>query len=344
MMIDHWIEYFGLEKSVGSFVFLTSLFVLFTTVAYSLFIIVALFLNAKLASRTEARIGVRVGGMFGLFFPVANLIRSSAKRDITPSLWVHINFALQMATVSGIVFTLPLNPYFYPIQSDYGILVPLLLTLMFFTMRIALMFSASAVEVRLSAVRTVAMVTACLAPLTFLVFFLGQELGGYSFQSIINSKQALGHWTILRGPLVFLAAFGFVFCSLPMISGLRNETLYFDPLFSKTDVQIYNRLIIEIFEFTWWIYTAVLFFGGWSIPFVGLGTSFHGDIPIGIGLVLGTAVLMFKGLTFYLLGSWVRRWVPVARMDQLTDRIWKVGLPLSLILMIGGLLWKQIQQ
>jgi NADH-quinone oxidoreductase subunit H len=74
---------------------------------------------------------------------------------------------------------------------------------------------------------------------------------------------------------------------------------------------------------------AILFFGGWNLPFLTLpeGTIF--------GALLGHAILMGKIVFFCLLQIVIRWTIPRFRYDQLMNLGWKYLLPLSLVNLMG---------
>jgi NADH-quinone oxidoreductase subunit H len=74
--------------------------------------------------------------------------------------------------------------------------------------------------------------------------------------------------------------------------------------------------------------TAILFFGGWQLPFP---TPFFAHwAPLLVSLV-GFGVFAIKTLFFFLLNGMVRALVPRYRYDQLMRLGWKVFLPTSLV-------------
>src|SRR5262249_38685129 len=81
---------------------------------------------------------------------------------------------------------------------------------------------------------------------------------------------------------------------------------------------------------------AVLFLGGWDIPFVSEATL----RALGNwGALLGFASLMLKALAFLFFYVWVRWTIPRFRFDQLMALGWKVLLPLGLAqVLLTGLL------
>ncbi len=73
--------------------------------------------------------------------------------------------------------------------------------------------------------------------------------------------------------------------------------------------------------------TAVLFFGGWQLPFPA---NFQGWNPTLVSFI-GFVVFALKTLFFFLLNGMVRAVVPRYRYDQLMRLGWKVFLPTSLV-------------
>ena len=72
---------------------------------------------------------------------------------------------------------------------------------------------------------------------------------------------------------------------------------------------------------------VVLFFGGYTLPFVELGD--------GLGsIVLSGFIFAAKVFFFLFLYIWVRWTLPRFRYDQLMDLGWKVMLPVSLVLIV----------
>jgi formate hydrogenlyase subunit 4 len=77
-------------------------------------------------------------------------------------------------------------------------------------------------------------------------------------------------------------------------------------------------------------FCAVLFLGGWQIPFVDVAT-----LPGPIGPILGFISLIIKVFLFVFILMWFRGTLPRFRIDHLLDFGWKFLVPLSLVLMIG---------
>ena len=82
---------------------------------------------------------------------------------------------------------------------------------------------------------------------------------------------------------------------------------------------------------------VTLFFGGWTLPFLGLD---HTATSLIMGVVQ-ILVFLLKMLVFMVLFIWVRWMFPRFRYDQLMDLGWRTFLPLSLvnILVTAIILW-----
>ena len=82
---------------------------------------------------------------------------------------------------------------------------------------------------------------------------------------------------------------------------------------------------------------VTLFFGGWTLPFLGLD---HPATTVGMGIAQ-IVVFLVKMLLFVVLFIWVRWMFPRFRYDQLMDLGWRRFVPLALvnILITAVILW-----
>lgn len=77
---------------------------------------------------------------------------------------------------------------------------------------------------------------------------------------------------------------------------------------------------------------TLLYFGGWSIPFVNL-TDF--GLPQNVVALISIAVFVGKTLFFIFVFLWIRWTLPRFRYDQLMNLGWKGLLPLSILNLMG---------
>ena len=150
--------------------------------------------------------------------------------------------------------------------------------------------------------------------------------------------QIENYWFIVSQPLgffIFLVT-TFAECSrtpfdLPeaeneLVGGYHTEYSSFK--FSLFQLAEYGHLVTAS------LIMAVIFLGGWDIPFVDLS----GFNPIVVGL-LGVIAIVAKTAAFIFLFMWVRWTIPRFRYDQIQRIGWKVLLPLALINLVATMLW-----
>ncbi|MBN1563722.1 MAG: NADH-quinone oxidoreductase subunit H [Anaerolineae bacterium] len=96
--------------------------------------------------------------------------------------------------------------------------------------------------------------------------------------------------------------------------------------------------------FTLGLLTAILFMGGWRIPFVPLDWVQEGKyLGSFIWNLLGFVMLLSKAMIAYFVLIWVRMTLPRLRIDHLLNFNWKFLVPLSLInLLVVAFVWKAI--
>ncbi len=86
---------------------------------------------------------------------------------------------------------------------------------------------------------------------------------------------------------------------------------------------------------------VTLFFGGWTLPWLGL------DQPAGAGHwltgLLQIGIFLGKIVAFVVLIMWVRWMLPRFRFDQLMDLGWRRFIPLALANIVITALWLWIK-
>ena len=156
----------------------------------------------------------------------------------------------------------------------------------------------------------------------------------------VITHQADGVWNVFTQPIGFLVFVVSAFAEtnrlpfdLPeaeteLVAGYHTE--YSGMKFAMFFLGEYTAM------FVFSCLVAVLFLGGWDIPFVSEATLHSlGNW----GSLLGFASLLFKALLFLFFYVWVRWTVPRFRFDQLMQLGWKVLLPLGLVQILLTGLW-----
>jgi len=154
-------------------------------------------------------------------------------------------------------------------------------------------------------------------------------VGDLNLSRVID-YQAHGAWLVFKQPLAF-----FIFL---VAAFAETNRLPFDLPESETELvggfhTEYSSMKFALFflgEYASMIASAAmivtLFFGGWTLPFLGLDQP---AATVGVGL-LHIVVFLGKMAVLMLLFIWVRWMLPRFRYDQLMDLGWRRFIPLAL--------------
>jgi NADH-quinone oxidoreductase subunit H len=156
--------------------------------------------------------------------------------------------------------------------------------------------------------------------------------GSMSMVGIIQAQSSM--WYIVSLPVVFLifflagvaetgrSPFDLIEAESELIAGFHTE--YSGIKFGMFMIGEYVHMFALAF------FCAVLFLGGWQIPFIDVAA-----LPGPIGPILGFISLTIKVFLFVFIMMWFRGTLPRFRIDHLLDFGWKFLVPLSLALMIA---------
>jgi NADH-quinone oxidoreductase subunit H len=301
-------------------------------------VIFLIWVERKIAARVQDRLGPNRVGPFGLLQTVADALKMLTKEDITPvgadkfiyNLAPIIAFAAVVLMWAVVPFT-PLH-----IGSDLSIgLLYFVAVGSIATVKIMVAgWSSNNKYALLGAFRTIAQLLSYEVPMVLALLIPVMLAGTMSMQGITAAQQ--GMWYIVMAPV---AAVMFFIANLA-----ETGRAPFDLLEAESEIIAgYN---VEYSGFKWGmfmagefmhvfttaVFTAVLFLGGWSGPFV------H-EIP-----VLGFVYLGLKAAVIYLLSLIIRSTVPRVRIDQLMSFNWKFLVPVSVLnVLVTAFLLKVVQ-
>jgi NADH-quinone oxidoreductase subunit H len=197
----------------------------------------------------------------------------------------------------------------------------------------------------LAAFRAVAQLISYEVPMVIALLVPVLLAGSMSTQSIIEQQYIAYIFAVPMSALIFL------------ISGqAENGRGPFDLLEGESEIVAgfhieYSGMKFGLFmvseflhAFTLGVLTAILFMGGWRIPFVPLETVQDAD---GVGRFLlnlaGFISLLTKAMIAYFVLIWARMTLPRLRIDHLLNFNWKFLVPLSLVnLLVVAFVWKII--
>ena len=294
----------------------------------------------KVMARIQTRIGPNRVGPFGLLQFLADGVKMIAKETPRPAMADKWTYEL-----APYVVVLPVMLAFVPIPFAGGVLVS--------DVRIGLLFILAIAAIRpvgelmagwgsnnkyatLGAARAASLDIAYEVPMVLSAASVILLAGSLSTQTIVAQQQPL--WYFFLQPV---GAFVFFVCALaqagvvPMDLGESESELiagwfteYGGMKFGMFQVATFVSVIFTA------MLTVILYFGGWSIPFVTEGL-FTGLLGATLGLaaftLLGLLVFLAKVSIFVLvvLTTWFT--LPRLRPDQFLSLGWKVLFPLALV-------------
>jgi len=306
----------------------------------------------KVSAWMQDRIGPNRVGPGGLLQPIADGVKFLFKEQVVPGQVEKVMYLLAPAIALAPAFlVLAVIPFGPPVtvlghtvqlaiaDLDVGILfVFAISSLSVYGITLAGWSSRSKYPL-LGGVRSSAQMISyeiCLGLSVVGVFMLA---GSLRLTDVIT-YQADGLWNVFTQPigfLVFLVAafaetnrlpFDLPEAETELVAGYHTE--YSGMKFAMFFLGEYTAM----FVFSCLI--AVLFLGGWDIPFVSEGTL----RSLGNwGSLLGCVSLLLKALFFLFVYVWVRWTIPRFRFDQLMVLGWKVLLPLGLVQILLTGLW-----
>ncbi|MGQ0554057.1 MAG: NADH-quinone oxidoreductase subunit NuoH [Planctomycetota bacterium] len=329
-----------------------------------LFVHIALILTAfmplverKVSAWIQDRIGPNRVGPAGLLQPIADALKFIFKEDVIPG---HVNKALYVlapaVAVVPALLVLAVIPFGPPLEV-LGRSVPLLIADL--DVGILFVFAISSLGVYgivlagwasnskyalLGGVRSSAQMISyevCLGLSVVGIFMVAESLR----LTDIIVLQTDGVWNVFTQPIGFLVFVVAAFAEtnrLPFdLPEAETELVagYHTEYSSMKFAMFYLAEYTGMFVFS--ALLAVLFLGGWDVPFVSETTL----AALGNwGTLIGFASFMLKALAFLFFYVWVRWTIPRFRFDQLMHLGWKVLLPLSLVnIVLTGVidLWRR---
>jgi NADH-quinone oxidoreductase subunit H len=299
-------------------------------------LIILTWLERKIIARIQDRIGPNRAGPFGLLQGLADMIKMFTKEDITPAAADRIvyNIAPGLSMISAIMTfaVIPFAPGF--VGSDLNAALLYIVAVGGLGTLAILMggWASNNKYALLGAFRVVAMLLTYEIPMIMALITVTIAAGSMSMVSIIEAQS--GMWYIVSLPVVFLifflagiaetgrSPFDLIEAESELIAGFHTE--YSGIKFGMFMIGEYVHMFALSF------FCAVLFLGGWQIPFINVGA-----MPGPIGPILGFISLIIKVFLFVFIMMWFRGTLPRFRIDHLLDFGWKFLVPLSLVLMIG---------
>ncbi len=302
-------------------------------------LVILTWLERKIIARIQRRIGPNRAGPFGLLQGIADMVKMFTKEDITPAKADRLiyNIAPGLAVISSIMAMaiIPFAPGFAGTKLNVGVLYIIAIGGLG---TLAILMGGWASDNKyalLGAFRVVAMLLAYEIPMVIALVVVTLVAGSMSMVDIVVAQTSfpLG-WNVFALPLAFLiffvagvaetgrSPFDLIEAESEIIAGFHTE--YSGIKFGLFMIGEYVHMFALAF------FTAVLFFGGWQIPFVPADI-----LPAPLANLVGFAALLVKTFIFVFIMMWFRGTLPRFRIDHLLDFCWKFLVPVSLVLVIA---------
>ena len=271
-------------------------------------------------ARFQSRLGPNRWGPFGLFQPIADVLKLLSKEDVIPAVADKKLFALAPIVLlfpALIVFSvIPLYEDSYLGSLNVGVLFILGVTGVNTIAILMAGWSSRNKYALLGAMRGVAMLISYEVPMVITLLGTVLMAGSISLSGIVASQSI---WFIITQPLGFLV---FIIAASAEMSRAP-----FDMIESESELGAgyhteYSGIkfgILQLAEFMAPIVTAVLV----TVLFLG-GAKSHFGIPGPFWFAIKTFAVVFALL-------WVRVTLPRLRVDQIMAFAWKGLLPMAII-------------
>ncbi len=299
-------------------------------------LIVLTWLERKIIARIQDRLGPNRAGPFGWFQAFADMIKMFTKEDITPANADRVvyNIAPGLAVFSSIMAlaVVPFAPGFAGTKMNVGLLYIVAIGGLGTLAVLMAGWSSNNKYALLGAFRVVAMLLTYEIPMVMTLVVVALAAGSMSMVDVVEAQRSM--WFVISMPVAFFiflfagiaevgrSPFDLIEAESEIIAGFHTE--YSGIKFGMFMIAEYVHMFALSF------FLAVLFLGGWQIPFINVAA-----IPAPIGPLLGLIALIIKVFFFVFVMMWFRGTLPRFRIDHLLDFGWKFLVPLSLVLLIG---------
>jgi NADH-quinone oxidoreductase subunit H len=289
--------------------------------------IVFVWVERKVVSRFQGRIGPNRVGPFGVIQPFADIIKLLIKEDITPAgadkLVYTLAPVLSLMSVVILWAVLPLSPKIFGTDLNVAVLYIVAAGALGTLSVIMAGWGSNNKYALLGAYRTVATMISYEIPMVVTLLVPVLLAGNMGFFGIISAQSV---WFVVYAPLaalIFLisavaelgrAPFDLNEGESEIVAGFHIE--YTGMKFGL----FYAGELLHAFTFGGIF--AALFFGGWRGPFAELSPF--------ISLFWFLAKAMF----FYWVFMWIKYTMPRIRIDQMLGFNWKFLTPLSFVTLI----------
>jgi NADH-quinone oxidoreductase subunit H len=299
----------------------------------------------KMVSFMQSRLGPMEAGPYGSMQLLAEVGKFTQKEDIVPTLADEKLFKLApylvVASVFLVYLAVPFGPDAIFANLDVGIFYVLAVSsISVIGILVAGWASANKYSL-LGGLRAAGQLIAYELPLVLGTLGVVIQAGSMNFQDIVVAQNAgsIFGWDGLGNPYILTQFIGF-FVFMVAVQAELTQPPFDMPIAESelvsgymTEYSGFRFLIFFIAEFAtvgvFSLIAAVLFLGGWGVPFAWFGWESLDQVDNWMNVV-GPLIMFTKMMVLAFLIMWVRFSLPRFREDQLQRFAWKFLIPLAL--------------
>lgn len=299
---------------------------------------VAVYAERRVSAFIQNRLGPNRVGPWGLFQPLADVVKLLLKEDVTPSRGfrtIHtIAPVIPVVTALMTIAVIPFGDGLYVTDINAAVLYLLAVnSLGVYGVTLGGWASNSKYSL-LGGLRAAAQMISYELPLGMAVASCILFAGSLSVIDVVNSQEYW--WNILRNPIgavIFIVAafaeanrtpFDLVEAEQELVGGFHTE--YSSMKFGMFFLAEYMHVVIGSMLIT------TFFFGGYHLPFAGYWLPEMGTTAKAI---LDVSVFLLKTVFWVFTFIWVRWTIPRFKYNQVMKLGWKRMLPISILNFIG---------
>ena len=306
-----------------------------------LVIIFLVWLLRKAIGRIQDRLGPNRLGPWGIFQPIADVVKLFTKEDVVPTNadWFLWTLAPILAVFGAMmsVAVVAWAPGFIGVDLNIGVLYIVALGSVGIMAILLAGWSSSNKYAELAGFRVVAQLLSYEIPMVLAMLMPVLLVRSMRMVAITEGQSLyIGGFNLGMGWYIFIVPAAFVVFTIAALA--ESEQPPFDLLEAESELIAgfnieYSGMKFAMFYLTQFISTfflgaiaVMLFLGGWQGPFVD-------QVPF-----LGFIYLFGKTMIFYLFVTWLKGTFPRIRIDQMMSFAWKVLVPAVLVL----ILWQMV--
>ena len=297
----------------------------------SLLMVLDIFLvwvERKVVSRFQDRIGPNRVGPFGLIQPFADIIKLLIKEDITPggADRVVYNIAPMLSMMSVLILwaVVPLAPRMIGVDLNIGALYIIAAGAIGTLSIIMAGWSSNNKFALIGAFRQVAVMVSFEIPMLTMLLIPTIFAGSMGFNAITEAQDIWFFWLAPLAAIIFLIAAIAELGRAPfdMSEGESELVAGYNTEYSGMKFGMFYAGEL-LHAFTFGGFWAILFFGGYR--FFGLEQ---------VSAFLAIAVIIFKAFLGYWIIMWIKYTLMRIRIDHMLSFNWKFLTPLSFVLLM----------